>query len=109
MILGFHCHDLGSIPGWGTEMLQVMLVQPKKKKNILQQVDLRWIASCKAGKLEPLRPICWQKSRITLDFSYIWAHYLVLGEAQGWVGIHSHLCPDPYSTDCIALFFSLPK
>ena len=27
----------------------------KKKKYILQQVDLRWIASCKAGKLEPLR------------------------------------------------------
>ena len=43
----------GFNPWWGTEMLQVMLVQPKK--NILQQVDLRWIASCKAGKLEPLR------------------------------------------------------
>ena len=54
MILGFHCHGLGSIPGWGTEMLQVMLVQPKKKKNC-NRVDLRCIASCKADKLEPLR------------------------------------------------------
>ena len=55
MILGFHGHGLGSRPGWGTEMQQVMLVWPKKKKKRSNRVYLRWIASCKAGKLESLR------------------------------------------------------
>ena len=29
-ILGFHCHGLGSIPGWGTENLQAALCTKKK-------------------------------------------------------------------------------
>ena len=30
-ILGFHCHGLGSIPGWGTEILQAVWCGQKKK------------------------------------------------------------------------------
>ena len=28
----FHCHDLGSIPDWGTKILKASLCGPKKKK-----------------------------------------------------------------------------
>ena len=31
-ILGFHCHDLGSVPGRGTEVPQAMQHEQKKKK-----------------------------------------------------------------------------
>lgn len=34
-ILGFHCHGLGSIPGWGTENLQAALCT--KKKNSIDE------------------------------------------------------------------------
>ena len=32
-ILGLHCHNLGSIPGWGTEILEVAWHEQKKKKD----------------------------------------------------------------------------
>jgi len=35
-ILGFHCHGPGSIPGWGTEILQAVqhsIPPPKKDGN----------------------------------------------------------------------------
>ena len=31
----FHCHDLGSIPDWGTKILKASLCGPKKKKKCL--------------------------------------------------------------------------
>ena len=35
-ILGFHCHGPGSIPGWGTEILQAVQhsIPPPKKMEI---------------------------------------------------------------------------
>ena len=33
-ILSFHCHGLDSVPGWGTEILQVVWLHNQKKNKI---------------------------------------------------------------------------
>ena len=37
-IPGFHCHDPGSIPGWGTEILQAVRCSQKKKKVVCHMI-----------------------------------------------------------------------
>ena len=33
-IPGFHCHDLGSVPNQGTEILKIMLINQEEKKKL---------------------------------------------------------------------------
>ena len=44
MTLQFHCEDLGSIPGWGTQIPPAVQCNQKKKNSILlKDLDTLWL------------------------------------------------------------------
>ena len=50
-ILGFHCHDPGSIPGWRTEILQAQKEKRREKKNVSSFLSIMYMVQTNRGRV----------------------------------------------------------
>ena len=67
-ILGFYCHDPGSIPGGG-KFLQAVWFDQKKKKQPTNLGFFRWAYACQFSS-DPTTP-CWLLPSLVTHFYYL--------------------------------------